>query len=387
MPPLIDADDTVVNTPALRRLEPYLSDVVAEVGSVGAFLDKVAPTSLTDGNASVSNVCGAMNSAARVNSAGIMKGAAWSIRSMATRVEQVFSAIVETRQRYEQTEHDNTVSVADIFTATDSGAPVPADTIGVGVSPLDSSTPLLPQLDDPASFLGDPTRAGQDTVEGALGALTSLGEPRSALGKVLAAAEISPRLVAGKVVQWGGGNWTETLTAAQGFGQAARAVAVLRTKVEAGFDYVALVWRSRAFEAAHVTFNQVLIELDDLIETLATCAQFEANTAAALAEIDAALVGHLPAIVTDYQSFLNQDSEMGQVSAPPGVSTVIVAGMSAELTRRMLVFNGSYLALCDYCETALPQLIDLRRQYMAFGQQRGVCAEGGQSYPEPVPRF
>lgn len=387
MPPLIDADDTVVNTAALRRLEPFLTDVVAEIDSVGAFVDKVAPTSPADGGASVSNMRGAMNTAAQVNCAGIMKGTASSVRSVATWVEQVFTAIVETRRRYEQTESDNTVAVDDIFTATDAGSAVPANTIGVGVSPLDSSVPMLPQLEDPAAFLGDPTLTGQDTVEGAISVLTSLGEPRSAVGKVVAAAEISPLLVADKVVQWGGGNWTETLTAAQAFGQAAQAVAVLRTKVEAGFDYVALVWRSRASQAAQATFYRVLLELDDLIETLATCAQYEAATAEALAEIDAALVGFLPVIAADYQSFLNQDDEMGQVAAPPGVSTVIVAGMSLELTRRLLVFNHSYLALCAYCETALPQLIELRRGYMAYGQERGVCAEVGQGYPVPVPRF
>lgn len=386
-PPLVGTPDTVVNTQALRDLEPFLTEVVAELRSVGSFLDKVAPTSSGGSTPSVSAALGAMTATAQVNSGNILTGAAASVRSTAAHVEQVFAAIVETRTRYERTEADNTVAVTDIFRAMGTASPAPADTVSVGMSPFPGADrPILPAFDDPATYLGDPTRTGHATVETAAAGLLSLDRPRSFLGKSLARAEIAPDQISAKVTQWGAGDWTDTLTAAQAFERAAGAAGVLRTKVEAAFDYVAKIWMSVAFGAAQDTFNRVLVELDQQVEHLGAFGQFENATATALAEIDTALAGYPPEIVPAYQSFLDLDRDMGGADGPPGVGWIITAGESANLTARILIYNSAYLQFCGYSEAALSQLADLRRQYFAYAQQHGVCA-ASQSYPQPVPRF
>ncbi|MGI8767549.1 MAG: hypothetical protein ACR2I1_00360, partial [Propionibacteriaceae bacterium] len=118
--------------------------------------------------------------AATIDRDGIADAMPARVQEAITALEQTFDQVVQTRQRYEQTEADNVLHVNDIFGALGAPPKQPKDLIGpahVALPGMDR--PCLAPSEDPARFLIDPTRTGGGTVvTQAVTQLHGLGEPR-----------------------------------------------------------------------------------------------------------------------------------------------------------------------------------------------------------------
>jgi len=130
-PPLANPTTTVVDTQALRQVEPVMNATGSDLEAVRRYCGQFAGAHpAASSGPSVGPKVGALMAAATIDRDGIADAMPARVQEAITALEQTFDQVVQTRQRYEQTEADNVLHVNDIFGALGAPPKQPKDLIG-----------------------------------------------------------------------------------------------------------------------------------------------------------------------------------------------------------------------------------------------------------------
>lgn len=391
-----------VDTPSLRRLEPFLAETLEQFDEAARYASKVANQDGghsgggSDGPVSNPKV-GLLEAVAAVNHQQFMQSAAALIPVCRGVAEELFAKIVTTRELYEATEDDNAAEVTPIFGTITPPARPPESGPTRPASPLPGAGPLVPDFDPVSDSLKDPTtqmagRVVMPPVGAFDAAMTGSGQGLEALGP-------SGAHVAGRISDWvGSSEASRSATSARFFTCLAQAITNLGQRVTAILGYLQEVWSSGGMEAAANSFDRLLVLLEDTVGSIVTFAEYESATTDRLITAFEAIDSHATGLQSRWANFLECDRLVAGVNrfifSTGGVNPValayylsVLAVETATLSTLHMHFNKAYQEFCAAMEQTYHELHDLRESYRKYAANTPACVPMTLSYPEILPRY
>ncbi|MGO1971423.1 MAG: hypothetical protein ACTH2Q_00545 [Propionibacteriaceae bacterium] len=323
MSPFSDADSFVVNTEALKAAEPRMDWLSEQFATVAAYLE-------TAGSTVPPRSGGGLSQFSDLGGRDIVAGTTDLVLDSKKHLDTVFDRIVTTRQRYEQTEEDNIVSVDDLFAALGPEKPPapspefpwPPDEPATELPTSRDEVPRMPDRPDVSALLtdpvldeaqyraGPPARAVREWLEPS-GGVT--GEMIKAMAYPYTPAHMSDRILAWVAGADSGPTnfWQFPVMVGAAYHAAARAVAAIANATEAVFTYVGWVWSSRAKIDANGAFHGAITQLKELEKLLTGLGDCEQQVAACLSSADRDVDGGIHNLWEEYASYYDLTLSIG----------------------------------------------------------------------------